>query len=217
MPRVRKFLKENRGFIIFLLLMSVFRSAIADYNSVPTTSMMPTIIPGDQIIINKLAYDIKVPFINHSLVRLNEPQRGDIIVFESAAADLRLVKRVIGLPGDVIELVNNQLVINGNPVQYSVSDSQSSPLIISEHLPGQQHAIQLTDGATNQYGTFSERVVPAGQFLVLGDNRQHSADSRMIGFVPRDEIIGQAYKVLLSFNYDKHYQPRKDRFLSPLI
>ena len=217
MPKIKKLLKENRSFIIFILLMSVFRSAVADYNSVPTTSMLPTIIPGDQIIINKLAYDIKVPFINYSLMRLDEPKRGDIIVFESAAAELRLVKRVIGLPGDSIALIDNQLLINGQRVQYDTNVTETSALQVTEHLPGLSHAIQFTDALTDQYGSFATQEVPDGHFLVLGDNRQHSADSRMIGFVPRDEILGRAEKVLVSFNYDKHYQPRSGRFLSPLI
>jgi len=213
--KLKKLVRENRGFILFIVLMSVFRSAVADYNSVPTGSMLPTIVPGDQITIDKLAYDLKVPFINHSLIRLNEPQRGDIVVFESQSADMRMVKRVIGLPGDRIAMVNNRVIINGHPLSYELSDTQSHQ--IQELLPQHQHAIQLSRPQGTQLDSFAEVVVPQDSYLVLGDNRQNSADSRVHGFIPRDEIIGRASKVLLSFDYDSYYKPRADRTYMPLI
>jgi len=213
MLKLKKLLKENRGFILFLVLMSIFRSAVADYNSVPTGSMLPTIIPGDQIGIDKLAYDINVPFIHHSLVRLNDPKRGEIVVFESKAADMRMVKRVIGTPGDTIELVDNQLIINGTPVNYS-DNAVYSPLY-SEQLPEKTHAIQIE--GYSELTTFGPVTVPKNMLLVLGDNRNNSSDSRVYGFIPRDEVIGQATRVVMSFNYDEHYKPRSDRFWKPLI
>lgn len=213
MIKFKKLIRENRGFIIFILLMSIFRSAVADYNSVPTGSMLPTIIPGDQIGIDKLAYDINVPFINHSLVRLNDPKRGEIVVFESDAADMRMVKRVIGVPGDVIELVNNQLIINGEAVNYS--DNEVYSTVYQEQLPTKNHAIQIE--GYSDLTTFGPVEVPQGALLVLGDNRNNSADSRVYGFIPRDEVIGQATRVVMSFNYDEHYKPRGDRFWKPLI
>lgn len=215
MNKLKKIIKENRGFLVFLLLMSVFRSAVADYNSVPTGSMLPTIVPGDQITIDKLAYDIKVPFINHSLVRLNDPKRGDIVVFESKAADMRLVKRVIGLPGDHIEMINNRVIINGKPLSYQLTNQQTNA--INELLPERQHAIQLDQPQGTMFDSFSEVVVPQDQYLVLGDNRQNSADSRVHGFIPRNEIIGRAGKVLISFDYDANYLPRSERLYKPLI
>ena len=210
-----KLFKENRGLLLFIILMSVFRSAIADYNSVPTGSMLPTIIPGDQIIIDKLAYDIKVPFINKSLMRLSEPQRGDIVVFESKSADIRMVKRVIGLPGDKIEMINNQVIINGKRLVYQLSDKQINS--ITEQLPLHPHAILLERSQSTPYDSFSSVVVPQDSYLVLGDNRQNSADSRVHGFIPRDEIIGKAGWVLLSFDYDANYLPRIERVFKPLI
>ena len=213
MINIKKHLKENRGFIIFIVLMCMFRSAVADYNSVPTGSMLPTIIPGDQIGIDKLAYDVNVPFINYSVVRLNDPKRGEIVVFESQAAQMRLVKRVIGVPGDVIELVNNELIINGEAIKYSERSASSS--IYQEQLPTKNHAIQI-EGASD-LTTFGPVEVPQGSLLVLGDNRNNSSDSRVYGFIPRDEVIGQATRVVMSFNYDEHYKPRGDRFWKPLI
>jgi len=215
MFKIKKMLKENRGLILFLVLMSVFRSAVADYNSVPTGSMLPTIIPGDQITIDKLAYDIKVPFINRTLVHLNDPKRGDIVVFESKSADMRMVKRVIGLPGDSVEMVKNQVIINGKPLAYELTDIQVNSFV--EQLPSHPHNIQLTDKKGTSYDSFREVVVPQNQYLVLGDNRQNSADSRAHGFIPRDEIIGRAQRVLVSFDYDANYLPRKDRVYKPLI
>lgn len=211
MNKVKKFIKENRGFIVFLLFMGVFRSAVADYNSVPTTSMVPTIIPGDQIGIDKLAYDINVPFIYHSLVRLSDPKRGDIVVFESEAADMRMVKRVIGVPGDEIALINNQLVINGEAVNYSDMGTNQ----YTEQLPSKPHAIQIE--GFSDLTSFQPVTVPEGKLLVLGDNRNNSADSRVYGFIPRDEIIGRATRVVVSFNYDNFYKPRGERFWRPLI
>src|SRR5687768_2214405 len=96
------FLKENRGFILFIFLMLVFRSSFADWNTVPTGSMKPTIVEGDRIWVNKLAYDVRIPFTSISVHQIADPQRGDIVVFDSKAAGNRLVKRVIGLPGDVV-------------------------------------------------------------------------------------------------------------------
>ncbi|MCJ8303996.1 signal peptidase I, partial [Shewanella sp.] len=94
-----KLLKQNRSFLLFMILMLVFRSAVADWNSVPTGSMKPTILEGDRLLVNKMAYDIRVPFTHLSLVRIADPARGEIIIFDSVKADKKLVKRVIGVPG----------------------------------------------------------------------------------------------------------------------
>lgn len=215
MNKLKKVIKENRGFILFLVLMGVFRSAVADYNSVPTGSMLPTIVPGDQITIDKLAYDVKVPFINHSLMRLDEPTRGDIVVFESASAGMRMVKRVVGVPGDRVAMINNRLIINGKALDYQMIKGQQDALI--EQLPQRKHKIRIVNNVDSVYDSFNEVVVPIDQYLVLGDNRQNSADSRVHGFIPRDEIIGRAGRILVSFDYDANYLPRTQRINQPLI
>ena len=102
--------REYRGFALFILLMIVFRSALADWNTVPTGSMKPTIVEGDRIFVNKLAYDLKIPLTSISVHEFADPKRGDVVVFDSKAADTRLVKRVIGLPGDLVEMRDNRLV-----------------------------------------------------------------------------------------------------------
>lgn len=213
---VQKHWKENRGLVYFIVLMIVFRSSLADWNTVPTGSMKPTIIEGDRILVNKLAYDLKLPLSHFRVLSWGDPERGDIIVFDSKVENTRLVKRVIGLPGDVIAMNNNQLYINGDLAQYSKQDTLESYLRATEQLPGHSHAMQIAAMEPSPAGSFDPVTVPDGQYLVLGDNRDNSKDSRYIGFIPRGEIIGRARYVVLSFNYDNYYLPRKHRFLQRL-
>src|SRR5271169_6582823 len=110
--------KEVRPFLILALVMFSLRSSLADWSDVPTGSMKPTILEGDRVFVNKLAYDLKVPFTTRHIAEWSNPQRGDIVVFFSPRDGQRLVKRVVGLPGDTIELRNNGLVLNGKPVEY---------------------------------------------------------------------------------------------------
>lgn len=208
-------LRENRGFFVFLLLMSVFRSGVADWNVVPSGSMKPTIVEGDRILVNKLAYDLQVPFLYHSLKRLSDPRRGDIIVFDSKVADLRLVKRVVGLPGDVLEMRSNVLYINGQALQYEVLETHQNQIDEREDLLGVVHSVRLNKNGS-RLSSFESTTVPDGFYLALGDNRDNSSDSRVIGFVPRDEIIGRTKTVVMSMDYERYYLPRGDRFWKAL-
>ncbi len=212
---LREFWYSNKSLVMFIMLMSVFRSAIADWNDVPTGSMQPTIVEGDRILINKLAYDIKLPFINQSLIELGSPKVNDIIIFESQAVDKRLVKRVIGVPGDVVSMSNNKLQINGKSIYYQQVSSKSDKQLLIELINGQAHQIQLSQPSSG-LDSFAPVKVPNGHYLVLGDNRNNSADSRVIGFVPRKEIIGRSKTVVFSLNYDNYLLPRTERFLSTL-
>lgn len=212
---------ENRGFIVFIILMSVFRSSLADWNSVPTGSMKPTIVEGDRIVINKLAYDLHIPFSYISLTRLGEPERGDIIVFNSEVSKKRLVKRVVGVPGDTVSMKNNVLSINGQELDYvdvsSTKEANDSTESIekTENLLGVKHAIRISKLPTRA-SSFAPISVPEGMYLALGDNRDNSVDSRYIGFIPRDEIIGRSRSVAMSFDYEDHYLLRKERFFKAL-
>ena len=208
-------LRENRGFFVFLLLMSVFRSGVADWNVVPSGSMKPTIVEGDRILVNKLAYDLQVPFLYYSLKKLGDPQRGDIIVFDSKVADLRLVKRVVGLPGDEVEMKSNVLYINGQTLQYDVIETHQNQIDEREDLLGVFHIVRLNREGS-RLSSFEKTTVPEGFYLALGDNRDNSSDSRVIGFVPRDEIIGRAKTVVMSVDYERYYLPRGDRFWKTL-
>src|SRR5260221_3832187 len=211
-----KLWREYRSFTLFLVLMVLFRSAFADWNTVPTGSMKPTIIEGDRIWVNKLAYDLRVPLTHVSILSFADPQRGDIVVFDSQAADTRLVKRVIGLPGDVVEMKDNRLRINGIEARYSKVERKGDAIFSVESYAGMVHRIELAPARSSEYGTFGPARVPQDQYLVLGNNRDNSADSRVHGFIPRREIVGNARTVVLSVDYDRYYLPRMDRFFRDL-
>lgn len=211
--RLLKIWNENKSLVVFIALMFVFRSAFADWNHVPTGSMKPTILIGDRILVNKMAYDIRLPFTHISLVKLADPARGDIVVFDSKISAKRLVKRVVGIPGDVVAMKNNVIYINGQRLTYFSSGPGVGDKI--EDLMGVVHFIR-TNPSGGRYSSFDPVKVPAGQYLALGDNRDNSADSRVNGFIPRNEIVGRSRSVVMSFNYDNHYIPRSDRFFHTL-
>ena len=174
-----KSFKENKSLLLFLVLMSVFRSAVADWYTVPTGSMKPTILEGDRIYTNKMAYDIRVPFTHISLYKVSNPARGDIIVFDSKAADNRLVKRVIAIPGDTVRLDNNVLTINGQQLDYQSIFNNAVYSDEIENLLGIKHQVRLSK-VPSSLANFREVTVPKGYYLALGDNRDHSADSRVM-------------------------------------
>ena len=109
----KKIINEIRVFALMLLVVTSLRSALADWNDVPTGSMKPTIQEGDRVVVNKLAYDLKIPFTTFEVLKWGDPHRGDIVVLFSPQDGVRLVKRVIAVPGDVVQLVDNELFING--------------------------------------------------------------------------------------------------------
>ena len=208
--------REYRGFALFVFLMIIFRSALADWNVVPTGSMKPTILEGDRILVNKLAYDFRIPLTDISLYKIADPTRGDIVIFDSKLADTRLVKRVIGLPGDSVEMRDNRLTINGIDAQYLSVEYADDAMFATESYLGMSHRIELARTGGSRLSTFSRVKVPKDRYLVLGDNRDNSADSRVYGFIPRDEIVGNARTVVLSLDYDHYYIPRVDRFFHVL-
>jgi signal peptidase I len=203
--------KENHSFILFLALMFCFRSAIADWNDVPSGSMKPTLIEGDRIGLNKMAYDLRIPFTHISLYKIADPARGDIAVFDSKVADKRLVKRVIGVPGDTVAMRDNRLIINGETLAYTAAANGDW----LEQLPGKAHIVRLNPNA-QAYANFNAITVPEGQYLMLGDNRDNSADSRVIGFVPRSEFVGRSRSVVMSLDYEDYLLPRGERFFKEL-
>ena len=213
---LRKVWREYRGLAVFLVLMAIFRSALADWNVVPTGSMKPTIVEGDRILVNKLAYDLKIPLTHISLHRFADPMRGDIVVFDSRAAATRLVKRVIGLPGDTVQMRDNRLTINGIAARYSGIEYEPDATFAIESYLNMSHRIELARAGASRFSTFGPVTVPPDHYLVLGDNRDNSADSRYYGFIPRDEIVGNAKTIVLSLDYDDYYIPRADRFFRPM-
>ncbi|WP_231295699.1 signal peptidase I [Colwellia sp. PAMC 21821] len=213
-------LNENKSLLLFVSLMLVFRSAVADWNDVPTGSMKPTIVEGDRILINKMAYDLRLPFSQYSLLKFADPVRNDIVIFESEAAEKRLVKRIIGVPGDTVSLHKNKLLINNKFANYKLISEHDNFILSEEHIAGQSHLIRTQlkpgDSASYQLESFQPTTIPEGFYLVMGDNRDNSADSRVIGLVPRTEIIGRSTMVAFSLNYDNYLIPRSERFLKSM-
>ncbi|WP_027672503.1 signal peptidase I [Rheinheimera baltica] len=216
MKKFQQLWRENCGIIVFLCCMFVFRSAVADWNDVPTASMQPTIQIGDRLLVNKMAYDLRVPFTTKSLIKRADPERGDIVIFMSEAAGDRLVKRVIGVPGDVVAMHNNVLSINGKRLDYAAQAAVAdNAMVLTEQLDAISHQVKLAPFSTGR-DSFNAVTVPDNSYLVLGDNRDNSADSRVIGFVPRNEIVGRASTVLFSLDYDNYLLPRSERFFAAL-
>ena len=224
--RVKRYWKEwGWQIILIVAVMITFRSSVADWNDVPTGSMKPTILAGDRIFVNKVAYDLRVPLTPWRIARWSDPERGDIIVFISPADRKRLVKRVIGLPGDVIELRRNKLYVNGDPAVYEplsiniinqlTGEEQLKNLFSEEHIMDQDYPIMLTPFSPGRK-SFGPLTVPDGQYFVMGDNRDNSADSRYFGCVERNAILGKATAVVLSLNRNRYYLPRFERFFRSL-
>jgi signal peptidase I len=226
MRRIRRFWREWVGpFLAVALVLGSFRSAVADWNDVPTGSMKPTILEGDRVFVNKLAYDLRVPFTTWRLVRWADPRPGDIVVLLSPHDGKRLVKRVIGAPGDVVELRRNRLVVNGRTADYGPptdrvlrdmgDDRPAAAVVETETTSGGSHAV-MVNPAQPSMPSFLPVTVPPGSYLVMGDNRDNSFDSRWFGFVDRDRILGRVTAVVVSVDIHGHYAPRWSRFFSSL-
>jgi signal peptidase I len=175
------------------------------------------------VFVNRLAFDLKVPLTDVVLAHLGEPRRGDIVTFRSPRDNTLLIKRVVALPGDVVEMRNERLFINGRGADYRVLQ-QSLDSIGGTALPALQLAeswggkaaqprrhIQIIPDVTAPR-TFGPVTVPQGEYLMLGDNRDNSADSRVIGLVPRKLLVGRAERVLVSADYQGNWMPRTERF-----
>ena len=215
------------GFSILaaVLIATSFKSAIAEWNDVPSGSMKPTILVGDRVFVNKLSYGLKIPYTTWYIARWGSPQRGDIVVFYSPLDGKRLIKRLIGLPGDEIALFNNRLYINGKALHYEMMEdvSPNPPgtkrvdphATLSENLLGKQHPIMIS-GVKTPFNSFDPVVVPVGSAFVMGDNRDNSADSRVFGFIDINRIIGRATTIVLSRD-GSFLNPRWERFFKKLI
>jgi signal peptidase I len=218
-------LRQNRGFLVFMLLLALFRTAIADWNPIPSGSMHPTILEGDVVLVNRLAYDLKLPLTERVLMELGQPQRGDIVTFISPRDGVRLIKRIVAIPGDRIAMREKQLILNGQvagysavptPAEHAFLDAPWQAQTYLEQVAGEQRAIQWLPGVPAR-SNFDELTIPDGQYLVLGDNRDNSADSRYIGLVPRRLLIGKAVRVMLSVDILGAWWPRLERFGQTLV
>ena len=219
-----QFLHQHvKPFVFVVLILFMVRSSVADWNDVPSGSMNPSIIEGDRIFVNKLAYDLKVPFTTWHVAQWGEPKRGDVVVFYAPRSGIRMVKRVIGVPGDTIEVQDNVLAVNGVAASYGPADPsfalamRGRPLagpISNENLSGKSHPVmELPQARSRDYGPV---VVPPGKYFLMGDSRDNSADSRTWGFCPRGQIVGRATAVAISLDPDHSYSPRWGRFFTSL-
>jgi signal peptidase I len=187
--------------------------------------MKPTIIEGDRILANKIAYDLKVPYTTLRIASWDDPKRGDIVVFNSPADGKCLVKRIVGIPGDIIAMRNNQLTINGEVLKYDFFDIESLELspptsdaeqkIYIEDLTGHKHKTMVMPYQPS-IRSFEPVIIPDGHYFMMGDNRDNSADSRYFGFVDRKAILGQATAIVISLDLQHYYQPRWLRFFTKL-
>jgi signal peptidase I len=217
---MKNWIRANKGFVLFLCLFGIFRTAVADWNPIPSASMRPNLLEGDVVFVNRLAFNLKVPLTNIVVGRLGEPRRGDIVTFFSPKDGTRMIKRLIALPGDTVEMRDERLVINGKAADYAVLETAQETIAqvgvlpaqrYSETVDGQRRRIQLLPGI-NAARNFAAVVVPPEHYLMLGDNRDNSADSRYFGFVPRALLIGRAERVLVSADIKGNWLPRTERF-----
>jgi signal peptidase I len=208
-----------------LLLIAAAKSALADINYVPSGSMHPTLVEGDVVWVNKLAYDLRVPFTFTRLAHWDDPARGDIVVCFKPTDGTRLVKRVVGLPGDTIEARNDVLYLNGERLTYvplprTAGDvlepgEQNVALFAREQLGARPHAVEVLPRILARRN-FGPLTIPAGQYFMMGDNRDNSEDSRYWGYMPRARIIGRVNTIVASADYHHWLRPRGARFLSSL-
>jgi len=212
---------------IFLIIFIVIpvKSSLADWNWVPSGSMNPTILEGELVFVNKIAYGLRLPLTLHRVAEWSSPERGDIVICFSPEDGTRLVKRLIGKPGEIIAMKENRLFINGEAINYTKLDAkhgkylggklQKRSVLAEEDLDGLGHAVMAVPSIT-AIRNFGPVTVPQDCYFVMGDNRDMSKDSRVFGFVQRKAIIGKAQGVILSFDVSDKYQPRWKRFFNSL-
>jgi signal peptidase I len=190
-----------RSFFPVLLIVFVLRSFLVEPFQIPSSSMVPTLEVGDYILVNKFTYGIRLPVIRTKIVSLNEPQRGDVMVFfPPHMNDTYFIKRVVGLPGDTVTYRDKQLYINGVKVErQSVDQSELDPnyVVYQEILGDSAHLMQIDK--MRRSANRSEVVKP-GHYFMMGDNRDNSSDSRVWGQVPEKDIVGKAFAIWMHWD-----------------
>ena len=215
---MNSWLKRNKGFLVFLLCFGVFRTAVADWNPIPSGSMRPTILEGDVVFVDRLAYDLKIPLTDIVVAPLGQPGRGDIVTFSSPRDGTRLIKRIVAVPGDSVAMRHGVLLVNGVAARYD--DQVSLPEPVAGRETTAVHATERIDGSARHVQflpavlarrDFDPMTIPANSYFMLGDNRDDSEDSRFIGVVPRHLLIGRAERILVSADILDRWQPRLER------
>ncbi len=199
------------SFFPVLLIVLVLRSFLFEPFHIPSGSMRPNLLVGDFILVNKFAYGVRLPVIHTKVIDRPGPERGDVVVFRHPETPERdYIKRLIGLPGDLVQYRDKRLVINGEPIKADFSHDYNpangytddySSKVFNEDLLGVEH-LMMTHPQKNLNRDF-ELVVPDNQYFMMGDNRDNSADSRSWGFVPEENLVGRAMFIWMNFNLSK--------------
>jgi len=200
-----------RAFFPVLAIVLILRSFVAEPFRIPSSSMMPSLLIGDFILINKFAYGLRLPITNKKFVAIDEPARGEVVVFKPPHhPDQDWIKRVIGLPGDTVAYRDNTVYVNGKPFVYQDEGryvgkgrgiDMSDAHLLTEQLPGRSHPILERDDQPYFAQGEGEWQVPAKHYFVMGDNRDNSEDSRFWGFLPETQLRGKAF--LIWMNWDR--------------
>ncbi|HKX57509.1 MAG TPA: signal peptidase I [Xanthomonadales bacterium] len=205
-------IEYSRSLFPVLLIVLLFRSFLFEPFKIPSGSMIPTLLIGDFILVNKYAYGLRLPVLNSKFMDVGEPQRGDVVVFRYPVdPGVNFIKRLVGLPGDTVVYRDKKLFINGEPVALESQGSYSSNEVkcttprpdavrYAEKLGEVQHDILVHTGSGSRDGQW---VVPEGHYFMMGDNRDRSNDSREWGFVPEANLMGRAVGIWLNFDYTK--------------
>ena len=199
-PGAKHILVEySRSFFPVLLFVLVIRSFVFEPFRIPSGSMMPTLLEGDFIFVKKYSYGLRLPVTETKIIETGEPQRGDVVVFRLPSdPSVNYIKRVIGLPGDTVVYERHRLTINGATIALDKSDRIfNQRAVYLEDLDGRVHDILVTSPQFSaRDGTYR---VPEGQYFMMGDNRDHSKDSRYIDSIPEQYLVGEAVRIWLHF------------------
>jgi signal peptidase I len=217
----------GKSFFPVILIVFALRSFLVEPFKIPSGSMLPTLLVGDFILVNKFTYGIRLPIVNVKLIEMNQPERGDVVVFRYPRDEtVDYIKRVVGLPGDRVAWVNKKLVINGQPVptradgefvnrdRYQVSkqfeetiDGRSHRILIESDAPPVMPFVEAFPQRENCHYTPESITctVPPGHYFMMGDNRDNSQDSRVWGFVPDRNLVGKAFFIWFNFSDLKRF------------
>lgn len=200
----------SKAFFPVLAIVLILRSFVAEPFRIPSSSMMPSLLIGDFILVNKFAYGLRLPITNQKFVPIGEPERGDVVVFRPPHhPDQDWIKRVIGLPGDTISYRDHVLSVNGEPVDYRTvgryvgkgrGTDMTGATLLAEELPGRTHPILTREDLPFMMQGEGEWTVPQGSYFVMGDNRDNSEDSRFWGTLPEANLRGQAFLIWMHWD-----------------